>query len=232
MTEQIVPVEAQRAIKETEIMVKTYDNYIVVSQDNYASAGRDLLLVKTKIKELDELRKSLTRPLDESKKRIMEFFNKPLDFLERTKTAIDEAAKKWLTEQERIRQAEENRLAEIQRKAAAELERKAKETEDKAATFKTAKAREAAEAKAAELREQAAETVSIAPVVESKVDAVVGMSTRKVWKFKIVDVNKIPREYLIPDEKLIGKMGEVTKGTRKIDGIEFYSEDIIVSRRQ
>ncbi len=231
MAEQIVPVEAQRVVEETEIMVKSYDNYIVANQENYNNAGESLKTIKAKFKEVDELRKSLTKPLDDSKKRIMELFGKPLDFLTKAESAVKSAMIKWQQEQERIRLAEEDRLAEIQRKAAAELERKAKEAEAKIANLKTAEARANAEAKAADLRKQAAETVAIAPAVVSKVEDVAGISTRKVWKFRIVDVNKIPREFLIPDEKLIGKMGEVTKGTKKIDGVEFYSENIIVSRR-
>ncbi|MFA5298154.1 MAG: hypothetical protein WC389_08110 [Lutibacter sp.] len=231
MSDNIVPVEAKKVIEQTEIMVKSYDNYIVISQDNYNDAGEALKTIKTKYKEVDELRKSLTKPLDDSKKRIMELFGKPLDFLTKAESSVKTAMLKWQQEQERLRRAEEARLAEIQRKATEELERKAREAEAKAASLKTAKAREAAEANAAALREQAAAVASVVPVVESKVEAVSGISTRKVWKFRIVDVNKIPREYMIPDEKFIGKMAEATKGTKKIDGIEFYSEDIIAARR-
>jgi glucan-binding YG repeat protein len=231
MTEQIIPVEAQRTVEQTEIMVKTFDNYIVSTQDTYAKAGEDLLEIKSKIKELDELRKSLTKPLDESKKRIMDFFKKPLDVLENARVAVDNAARGWWNEQERLRQAEERRLAEIQRKADEELERQARETEEKASKLKTAKAQEAAKVKAQELREKATATEAIAPVVESKVEAVSGMTMRDNWKFRILDVNLIPREFMIPDEKLINRLASATRGQQKIAGVEFYNEKTIVSRR-
>jgi colicin import membrane protein len=231
MPEQIVPVEAEQVIKETEIMVKSYDNYIVANQKNYNDAGESLKVIKSKYKEVDDLRKSLTKPLDDSKKRIMELFGKPLDFLEKAEQAVKSAMLKWQQEQERIRKAEEERLQAEQRRQAAELERQAKEAEERAAKLKTSEAREKAEAKAAELKSQAAVVASVNPVVESAFVAVKGVATRTVWKFKIVDVNKIPREFMIPDEKLIGKMAEVTKGTKKIDGVEFYSEEIIAARR-
>ncbi len=229
--EQIVPVEAQKAVEATEVMVKTFDNYIVETQETYAKAGEDLLEIKSKIKELTELRLSLTRPIDESKKRVMEFFKKPLDFLENARNAVDNAARRWWNEQERLRQAEEQRLAEIQRKAAEELERQAREAEEKASKLKTSKAREAAEAKVKDLREKAAVTEAIVPVVESKVQDVAGVSMRDNWKFRILDVNLIPREYMIPDEKILSRMATATRGQQKIAGVEFYNEKIIVSRR-
>lgn len=231
MAKQIIPVEVQKAIEATEIMVKSYDNYIVSTQENYAGAGGDLQQVKTKIKELTELRLSLTRPIDESKKRIMEFFSKPLEVLDKVKTAIDGAMRRWLEEQERIRRAEEQRLVEIQRKAAEELQRQAREAERKASKMKTAKAREAAQVLAEELKEKAVAVEAIAPVVESRVETVSGVSVRDNWLFLIIDANKIPREYMMPDEKLIGSIGKATRGQKKIEGIEFYAEKVISSRR-
>lgn len=231
MAEQIIPVEVQKVVEQTEIMVKTYDNYLISTQETYANAGEDLRAIKSKSKELDDLRKSLTKPLDESKKRIMEFFNRPLDFLAKAESAVKSAMLKYQQAQEAIRRAEEKRLADIQRKAAEELERQAREAEEKAGKLKSAKAKEAAELKAKELREKAAVTEAIAPAVESKVEAVAGISTRTIWRFRIVDVNKIPREYMIPDEKLIDSFGKATRGQKKIEGVEFYSDEIISARR-
>jgi DNA polymerase III alpha subunit (gram-positive type) len=227
--EQIVPVEAQRIIEQT--MQKTYDGYIVSSQDAYTNAGEDLKSIKSKAKELNDLRMSLTRPLDESKKRIMEFFNKPIDFLTKAESSVKSAMLKFQQEQERIRREEERRLAEIQRQKAEELQRQAREAEERAAKLKTDKAKESAAAKAEELRTQAAVVESIAPVVESKFEQAAGISTREVWKFRIVDATKIPREYLIPDENYIGEMVRVTKGKKQIDGIEIYTETVIYARR-
>lgn len=231
MNEQIVPVEAQKAVADTETMVKTYDNYIVQSQENYSGAGEDLRRIKGKAKELDDLRKSLTKPLDESKKRIMEFFNKPLEFLAKAESSVKTAMLRWQSEQERIRRAEEQRLAEIQRKAAEELQKQAVDAERKAATLKTEKGREAAQVRAEELKTKAETVATIIPVVESKVEKVAGITTKTVWKFRIVDAAKIPRNYLIPDEKAIGEMVRFTNGKKQIDGIEIYSEDVIIARR-
>jgi len=230
-TTKIVPVEAEKLVAETEVMATSYENYVVSSQENYADAGEVLKAIKTKAKSLDELRKSLTKPLDESKKRIMEFFKSPLDSLEQAEKTIKSAMISWHQEQERIRLAEERRLAELQRKEAEELQKKVEAELAKAASLKTDKAKEAAQARAEEAQAKIEMVNSYVPTVESKVEAVAGISKRTVWKFRVVNVNLVPREYMIPDEKFIGKMVEASKGTKPIAGIEIYSESIIVARR-
>ena len=172
----LVPLEAQKKAEETEVMVKDYDNYVIATNEAYTGAAEHLKAIKAKTKELDDLRKSLTRPLDESKRRIMDFFQKPIDWLSRA-------------------------------------EAKGKEE------------------KAEELRRQAQEAEAIVPIVALKVEKINGIATKKVWKFKIVKETLIPREYLMPNEKMLGEVARATKGTLKVEGVEFFSEDIISAGR-
>ena len=46
--------------------------------------------------------------------------------------------------------------------------------------------------------------------------------TKKVWTFEIVDENQIPREYLIPAEKLI--RARVQQGMRNIPGVRIFQD--------
>lgn len=230
-TTEIVSVEAQKKIAESTELAEQYRDFSITAPQGYANAGGVLKAVKGKAKELDDLRKSLTKPLDESKKRIMELFRTPLEVLAGVESAIKRAMINWQKEQEAIRLAEEKRLAEIQRKETERLEKEARLAEEKASKLKTEKAKLAAEEKAKDLREKAAAVSAIAPTVKSKVEAVQGVSTRKTWKCKVVDVDKIPREYLIPDAKLLNAIAAATKGTKVIPGVEFYSEDVMVTRR-
>ena len=216
MTEQIVSVEAQRKVSESTELATRYENFAITTPEVYSGAGGDLKIVKSKIKELDELRKSLTKPLDESKKRIMEFFNKPLDILQKAESHIATAMLNWQREQEKLRQAEINRLAELQRK---ETERLAK--------LAAAAEKRGDVAKAEEFQGRAAVVQAVVPQVAVKVEKIAGIQNRTNWKYRIVDVNKIPREYMIPNEVLIGQMARTTKGALKIDGIEIYSEESI-----
>ena len=53
-------------------------------------------------------------------------------------------------------------------------------------------------------------------------------TARDVWKFEIEDVNKIPREYLTVDEKLIRQA--IKDGKREIDGVYIYKDKQIIIR--
>ena len=52
---------------------------------------------------------------------------------------------------------------------------------------------------------------------------------KKRWAFKIVDFEKIPREYLVVDDKKVN--AAIKAGVRNIDGLEIYQEIEIVTRR-
>jgi hypothetical protein len=54
---------------------------------------------------------------------------------------------------------------------------------------------------------------------------------RKAWKHRIIDETKVPREYLMIDESKLGAMARATKGTVKVDGVEFYADDVIAAGR-
>lgn len=248
---EVVPVEIQKRVSETELMVKTYDNFIVASADERIVAAEHIKKIKIRFKELEDLRKSLTQPLDESKSRIMDIFRKPLEFLKNAETNVKSAVLNWEKEQELIRQEQERKLQETARKEEERLrkikeeqeriwrekeEAKRKEAEQLASEGKAEEAEKArleaekAAAKAAERAMQAEEISIPVPIVASKVEKIKGIATKTIWKFRIVDVNKIPRKYMIPNEKLLGEIARATKDLVKIEGVEFYSEDIMSSR--
>ncbi len=60
--------------------------------------------------------------------------------------------------------------------------------------------------------------------------------TRKDWRWKVVDLNKIPREYFILDEKRINlevkahikNIQGVSSNDLQIEGIEIYQEETVV----
>ena len=74
----------------------------------------------------------------------------------------------------------------------------------------------------------ASEQIEANPVQLTVVQPVIqGVSTRTIWKFRIVDESKIPREYLSPNEVKLGAFARSTKGLVAVEGIEFYSQQII-----
>lgn len=223
ITETLEP-DTQALVERAEVIAKDFDGYQIINNDAYTFAGEHLKKIKALYAEVDDKRKSMTKPLDEAKKRIMDFFKGPLDKLTRVEGNIKGAMLTFQRQQEEIRRKEEARQQELARK---EEERRKKALEERAAK---AEAKGNAE-KAEELRQQKEEVFVPAPVIESQVQKVEGVKTMKVWKFRVTNAAKIPREYLCVDEKKIGAVVKATKGTLKIEGVEIYSEDVISSGR-
>lgn len=62
------------------------------------------------------------------------------------------------------------------------------------------------------------------PPPKVEVEKIEGYQSRKVWDFEVVDISKIPDEYMIVDEK---KMRRVVKaGTRNIPGVRIFERTI------
>ena len=133
-------------------------------------------------------------------------------------------------------------LVEREKQAAEERKRREKEIEEQRKAGEI-KAREAArlakEAREAEERERqraaedAAKTAAeVKPVaVAPSVPKVAGIRARVNWKFKVVNANRIPREFLMPNEVAIGEYVRAKKNKAAseaaIPGIEVWQEDSI-----
>lgn len=79
---------------------------------------------------------------------------------------------------------------------------------------------------------KANEILAAAPVIPEK--PVVQATFKPIWKFRIVDVNKIPRDYMMPDSTKIGIMVRAFKeeAAAKIPGIEVYPERSIADKSE
>jgi len=64
----------------------------------------------------------------------------------------------------------------------------------------------------------------------SSVPVVDGIETREKWSCDVFDPLKIPREYLVVDEKRLNELARRTKGSVEVDGVRFNSTTTIVVR--
>lgn len=199
---------------------------LIVDADSYRDAASELKAIKAKAKQLEDQRKSLTAPTDELKKRIMDLFRGPLDMLAQAESSIKRSMIAYDQEQERIRREEEARIREAQRKEQERLRKLAEENARKAA-----EARESGnEAKAVQYEARAeeqitrAETTPTAVVLADARPKVAGISTIEIWHARVTDPAQIPREYMIPNLDMLGRIAKNTKGTIAIPGVEFYAE--------
>lgn len=187
--------------------------YTIDCPEMAEAAAEDLGGIKAKIKQLTETRMSMTRPLDESKKRIMELFAGPLKVLEQAEATLKGALITW-NEAERKRIEAERRAAE--EAARKEAERIRKEAEEQARIEREEAARLQAEAEAAakegndeaaldlvaqaEAKQQEAEAVVIeaehtgnavqamAPATVAAPAKLSGVSSRENWKAEVTDL--------------------------------------------
>lgn len=249
--------EAAQAVRIADETLAIAKEYSIDSQPMYEAAGEELRDIATKIKKLEETRLSLTRPLDESKRRIMDLFRGPLTTLEQAQGLLKSGMATFhAAEQDRIRRereaaeaaarAERERLAREQAEAQAAAARAAEEAAAAAAAgdHEAAAAAEAAAAEAAEAAEAAqaeAELAEIAPppAVLAEAPKAAGISARKNWKADVTDLAALVKAaaaapsllvYLQANTVTINQVAKALKAECRIPGVRVYAEDIIAAR--
>jgi len=196
-----------------------YKGYVVKSQGDYTTASTALKEIKTRSKQLDDLRRSMTKPLDDSKAKIMDFFRKPAEALVEAEKAVKAAMLRFQQEQERERLAEIRRQEEDRRLEQEILDEMAQEAVQAGDTEAVA-----------ELVVQKQEASYLPVVAPPSAPKVGGIGMRKVWKWRLVAYQLVPREYLKLDEVMVGNVVRGSQGKLTIPGIEIYSEDVVTSR--
>lgn len=208
--------EVRELTAQNETLLAVGTNYRIASAAEYSVAGLELKRVKDAQKKLDDLRKSMTRPIDAAKKAIMDFFRGPESKLAQAETGIKRAMIGFSEEQDRIRREEQRKADEAARKQQEKLQQQA------AKAIASGKVE-----KAVELETRAATVV--APVIQREPPKVAGVNMRDVWKYEITDPDALPREYTMPDEKKIGGVVRAMKGDTAIAGVRVWKEQQVAA---
>lgn len=184
------------------------------SKDRALAIGADVKRVR---KALDERRKLITGPMQDTVKRIIAFAAQLDAPLERAESHIRREAVAYA-----------NEIAEQQKKAQALIElEKIRLKREEEARLRSAAAMapsledqlQAQEQVRHEAREQARDVAAKAQEVKSQ--GVKG--TTEVWTFEVTDPALVPREYLIVDQSLIRQAVHYRK-LREIPGVRIYTE--------
>lgn len=204
---------------------KDYGPIIAYSvSDSFAFEGATATLrtIKEKLSDLETRRKGITKPLDDAKASVMDLFRGPKEQLERADRVIRSAMQAYLKAEE-VKRIELQRQAEEKAKAAAaeEQRRLALEAEKDLAEGRELAAMEKIER---------AESVAVIPEIVPQGYKSKGATPTKNWTFQIVDVSAIPREYLIPDEKLLKALAKSRKEAASVPGVKFFAEESISLR--
>jgi len=223
MPTKLIPKEAEEFVGNTLQELQRITEVNITSKEDYIRANHILKQIKKKEKELLNIRLSITRPLDDSKAKIIDFFRPTQENLARVKNIYNNAMIKWHQEQENKRIAEEKRLQK----------KKKKEEEKKRQSLlkRAEKQREKGNIeKAEELKEKAEDIYIPSPVVISDEPKPKGTYIIKTWKYKVIDISKVDRKWLIPNDKMLTDFARATKGQVPIEGIEFYCIETIANR--
>lgn len=216
-------------VRETQAFQASLKPLEVSSLADYSKAGDAVKMVSNKIKELESKRLDMTRPLDQSKKLIMDEFKRitePLEkFVNETKATMLAFHRK---EQARI--AEEQRIArekaeaeERERQARARLEaaKNVKEAEDlglPSALFEEPTTDEPT----------APAPVPVAEAPKTQRGAYATATVKQNWQYEIIDPDAVPRQYCEPSHDHIRQ--SIIAGTREIPGVRIYDAGTLAIR--
>ena len=186
----------------------------VTDNETYAQAGTLLIGYK----ELGKTIKDYFKPLKENTHKAWKVVcDREKEELDKLQPGIQHLNKQMVTyniEQEQIRKAEEDRLRDEAEKA--ERERRL------GLALKAVEAGEEEEAKAI-LEEPG---FIPPPIVEKTVPKQAGLAMVTIYKWRLVDINKVPKPYLQlrVNEVAVNQTVKALKAQTNIPGIEVYSE--------
>ena len=216
---------AQAAVSSTEVALREAEALEIASEDEYQGASLTLREVKTRAKDIEDQRKRILRPLDESRARIMALFRPAQDNLAEAERLLKQGMLAWTQGQERLRREEEARLAEVARKEAERLQKRA----DKAAA--------AGHYEQAAVLGGAADAVTAPEVVPPRKPY--GTSTRMVYKAEVVDKvaliqgvaeGKVPPDVITVNMPYLNQAVRALKDNLKWPGVEVAKEEIVVAQ--
>jgi colicin import membrane protein len=250
----------KEAMQEANGLLTQAKAVVITNDEEYRFAGEQFARIKAKEKELEAQRVAITGPMNASLKAVNAMFKRPAEALEAARGYFARPMAKYQEEVEKKRQEaaaaaqreterlqrearqreqeERDRLVEIQRQED-EARRLATKAENPMAAFLAKQKVEELTAAATKQAEAVRDSIREAVTIQAPVDYIpkataAGTSARTNWKFRIVNVDLIPRNYMTPNEPEIGAMVRMLKDKDKaeatIPGIEVFSEISIGGR--
>jgi hypothetical protein len=208
--------EGQRSagllVREAQGLVTIADSYFIDSRLVAEMAATEIQGFKRFFDQVEGLRKSLTAPIDESKRRVMDLFRPAL---EPAKTAEAILKAKLVT----YLAAEAREL-----KAAQEAARRAADELAKAMHAQAAEAAAKGRVEDARAITQQADMLPAAAAagVPTAGPKLAGISERETWGWELLDKAIVPREFLCLDTAKLNQYARAMKAEAHVAGIRFF----------
>jgi hypothetical protein len=202
-----------------EMKLREAENYSITTPVMAEAAAEDLRKIKALSKELEENRKAITKPLDDEKAGIMDFYRPAQTFLGDAEGLLKRKLMNYQADQERIRR-------EAQAKAEAEARKERERLEKQAQKAEASGKAEQAEA----LRENA---TLVSTNVVQEAPKLTGIATRTIWRGRVIDKHALVSAALsrpdimsliVIDESALNKLATALKDNLNIPGAEAYSD--------
>lgn len=194
---------------------------VVNSAESYGLASDFLKRVKQAQVRVTAFFAPMKQKAYEAHKAITAQESETLKPLQQAESTVKRIMSEYYQTQERIRIAEQQKAQE----AADDAARKERERLE----------REAAKLKTPELREHRLEQAAqvIAPMIQvaTAVPVVAGQSVVKRWKAVVINVDLVPREYMVVNDTALQALARATKGAVKVAGVQFVEEVGFTTKR-
>lgn len=189
----------------------------VTTPDECAAAGDRLKAIKGAMTRVVAFFKPMKQKADETKKAILDAEKKLAEPLQEAEGLAKRAIIAFQNAEQEKARAEQRRLQ-------AEADERARREQE--ALLKKAQAAKKPETQQRYQEAAAAVTAPVVAVAPS-VPKVSGITTKLVWRAKVIDAAKVPREYLMVDEKKLDGYAKAMKEGAKVEGVQFYTESIL-----
>lgn len=205
--------------QEINDVVKKAQDLEVTDPEGLNISAEYLKACKARKKKIGEAFDDIVKKAHEAHKAATSERKKHLDPVEKAEKIIKGKVGAYQLEQEKIQRQREAEAREKARQA---------EEEKQLAEAQALQAEGMTEEAEAVLEEE--RPIEVAKVETQKMPE--GVSTRDNWKFEVVDVSKLPREYIMPDTKAIGSVVKALKqnASKSIPGIRVWNEKTVVTR--
>lgn len=220
--------EAEQLQQETTGLLTQARQFKVANAEQFQQAGTELIRIKGVRKKIDEMFDPGIKKAHETHKEFVALKKTFTDPCDQTEMLIKRELSVYNEQQRRIAAEQEAKLRAI----AEEQARKERER----LLAQAVKADEKGQSEKAEtLLDQAETVITLVPIVTPQVEKVQGISSRKVWKARIVNEQLVPAyhngvEIRKIQQGQLDRIAQMTAGNTQIQGIEFYPDEIISAR--
>jgi len=199
----------------SDLILSRAQSLVIDSPGAFEQTSQDLKLLRAHRQRIKEAFEEPKRAAHAAHKAVVDAIKEHDSPLLQAETIIMKKLRGFRAEQERVRREKEQAIRkEREAQQLAEQERQAALLKQQG-------------------REEEARAVEDAPIVVApptlppEVPEVKGVQYRKIWKWRLLDAEAVPRQWLMLNEKLINAHVRATKGATRIPGIEVYEDDTV-----